>query len=119
MEDSLEDIGAELTMFGGNCPVQAEGKVDGNYFYFRARGDEWQFHVARTNEEIFSKPIFYKEQEFGTGFDASWMDAETALDFITESIAEYRAKAIEARQGGDECSVHESAVAESDLPKGE
>ena len=26
---------------GGNCPVQAEGKINGKPFYFRARGECW------------------------------------------------------------------------------
>lgn len=28
------------------APVQAEGTVEGRSFYFRARGDTWQFTVA-------------------------------------------------------------------------
>lgn len=42
-------VGQGLQVFwGGNCPVQAEGRVDGLPCYFRARGESWQFCVAAT-----------------------------------------------------------------------
>lgn len=30
---------------GGQCPVQAEGTIDGHGFYFRARGESWSIQV--------------------------------------------------------------------------
>lgn len=32
--------------FGGLCPVQGDGFVDGRACYYRSRGEGWQFHVA-------------------------------------------------------------------------
>lgn len=37
----------ELTidLIGGMCPMQASGLVDGQFWYFRARGSRWSFEV--------------------------------------------------------------------------
>ena len=87
----LEATGAILDSIGGNCPVQANGDVDGNWFYFRARGDEWQFYVADSDDLIFDAPDFYVERDYGSGFDAGWMPQHEAIGFIVNSIADYRA----------------------------
>lgn len=89
---ALEQTGATLHYIGGNCPVQAEGEVDGQAFYFRARGDGWQFHVAPTDGEIFDNDTFYVEHDYGDGpFDAGWMPENEALSFIVQAIGEFRA----------------------------
>lgn len=88
--EAFEATGASMDRIGGNCPVQANGDVDGKRFYFRARGDEWQFHVADTDDEIFNNPLFYIERGYGTGFDAGWMPQHEAVHFIIEAIGEYR-----------------------------
>lgn len=106
--------GAELVSLGGNCPVQGTGDVDGHWFYFRARGDEWQFHVAATDAEIFDNDIFYHEEEFGEGFDAGWMHRHEALGCIVKGIGLYRAaKAMETGTAKTEGlgAKHDSAVA--------
>mgnify|MGYP001570443230 CR=1 FL=1 len=36
---------------GGNCPVQAEGTINGHGFYFRSRGEYWYLYVNRIQEE--------------------------------------------------------------------
>lgn len=37
-----------IDSFGGNCPVQAEGTIDGKPFYFRARGSSWSMSIGGT-----------------------------------------------------------------------
>lgn len=88
---AFEATGATLDTIGGNCPVQAEGDVDGHRFYFRARGAAWQFHVARTDDEIFSDPVFYRDEEYGKYPAAGWMPEHEAIGFIIDSIAQFRA----------------------------
>lgn len=83
--------GATLDQIGGNCPVQATGTVDGQRFYFRARGEDWQFHVAPTEDLIFDAPSFYIDREYGDWPDAGWMPNHEAIGFIVAAIAEYRA----------------------------
>jgi len=87
--------GWNIDWLGGNCPVQAEGTVDGHAFYFRARGNSWQFHVARCQSEIFDRDVFYHEQDYGDGpFDAGWMPEDEARGFIAEAIALFRAREV-------------------------
>lgn len=117
---AFEATGAALDSIGGNCPVQAEGDVDGQRFYFRARYDEWQFHVAPSDDAIFADPTFYIERDYGGGFDAGWMPKHEALGFIVASIAEYRsASAIEARRAetGTGSVADESAVGNAETPQ--
>lgn len=40
----------------GNCPVQAEGTIDGFPFYFRARGGSWKLSITCTPD---GNPIDY------------------------------------------------------------
>ena len=95
---AIEAVGASLDSIGGNCPVQAYGSVDGRRFYFRARGDSWQFHVAETDDKIFFEDDFYIGRDYGEGpFDAGWMPENEALGFIVESIAAYREHLKEGR----------------------
>lgn len=100
---AFEGTGATLRCIGGNCPVQAEGTFDGLHFYFRARGDGWQFHVAPTNEDIFGEhELACYGRDYGDGpFDAGWMPQHEALGFIVQSIGEYRAAALRAKALGD------------------
>jgi hypothetical protein len=87
---ALEATGAVLDYIGGNCPVQAEGFVDGQHFYFRARGEEWQFHVAPTKADIFDHDTFYIERDYGDQYEAGWMPNHEAIGFIVQAIGEFR-----------------------------
>jgi hypothetical protein len=31
--------------FGGACPVQGDGEIDGHKCYYRSRGNGWQFEI--------------------------------------------------------------------------
>jgi hypothetical protein len=87
---ALESTGVKLDTIGGNCPVQAEGSIDGKRFYFRARGASWQFVVAETDAEIFDKPLFTTEADYGPWPEAGWMPQHEAVHFIVVSSATYR-----------------------------
>lgn len=84
----------EILNIGGNCPVQAEGVIDGHVFYFRARGQSWQFHVAPTDEEIFNRDVewVYHEAYGDNPFAAGWMTEDEARAFIDKAVAIYRAR---------------------------
>jgi hypothetical protein len=81
-----------MRYLGGNYPVQAEGTVDGHAFYFRARGQSWEFHVAPSDGLIFSdSEVFYMDEPYGDGpFDAGWMPEEEARAFIFKGVAAFR-----------------------------
>lgn len=87
------DLGGVIDQLGGNCPVQAEGTIDGQRFYFRARGSSWQWHVASTDAEIFDKPTFYLEREYAPeqSYAAGWMLQSEAVGFMCEGVRRYRA----------------------------
>jgi len=91
--------GLIIDLIGGNCPVQAEGTVDGYAFYFRARGERWQFHVAPDDALIFSdQEVFYLEEPYGDGpFDAGWMEVHEAEAFIRKAADAFRAALTKAR----------------------
>lgn len=80
----MSDIVMEYTC--GACPVQAEGTVSGERFYFRARGDRWRIGIGGTD------PVFHPAWEYGEpygepgGLGAGWMDEEEANAFIRKSV---------------------------------
>jgi len=89
-------LGITIDSLGGNCPVQAEGSFDAQRFYFRARGDEWEFHAWMGSEKYLEAPNpdeWYIEHGYGEGYDAGWMPQHEAVNFICEAVTQYRAAA--------------------------
>lgn len=84
--------GVEIDDIGGMCPVQAEGRVDGKAFYFRARGEKWSLSIAEADP--IGHPEWIHQAIYGDGdaFAAGWMSEEEALDFLHGAIALYRAE---------------------------
>ena len=101
--DRAARLGITLDSLGGNCPVQAEGSFDSHRFHYRARGDEWQFHVwkaeraTKCREMPFGEEAFLIERDYGDGpYDAGWMPRHEALGFICDGVEEFRAGTIGA-----------------------
>lgn len=81
--------GIEIDGLGGNCPVQAEGHIDGKPFYFRARGERWQIGIG--GADTILEPEWYHEEPYGSlPFEAGWMDEEEASAFIVKAAGLYR-----------------------------
>ena len=77
-----------IDTFGGNCPVQAEGTIDGKPFYFRARGDHWSMSIG--GEDIFFAPDWFYEEDYGDAeYAAGWMPMHEALGFIAQAFGMY------------------------------
>lgn len=92
--DAQEDPGLVVDWIGGNCPVQAEGKIDGEEFYFRARGNRWTMSIG--GPQILSYPSWHHEEPYGdTEFAAGWMSEEEALGFIRKAVQMWRDRRIE------------------------
>lgn len=75
----------QIDMIGGNCPVQAEGTVNGVPFYFRARGQRWTFSAGQDPVAICTGRSggFHYEEPYGAEkYDAGWMSEEEADGFI-------------------------------------
>ena len=83
-ESSNGDLVIKFTMFGGNCPVQAEGTLNDVDFYFRARGNYWSMSVG--GEDVIGKPDWYFDEEYGDQpFAAGYMPEEDAKAFIEKA----------------------------------
>lgn len=88
----------EVLNFWGNCPVQADGFIDGAEFYFRARGKRWSMSIG--GADVILDPDWYYEEEWGDGpFAAGWMPEETARSMMEKAFAKYRAVVASERKG--------------------
>jgi hypothetical protein len=81
----------ELYHLSGWTPVQAEGRLDGHHFYFRARGSYWRFEVGG-NERLTRSPRWWHEESWPsvTGFEAGYMSDEEAVCCILKAIDLFR-----------------------------
>lgn len=82
---------------GGMAPVQAEGLVDGNPFYFRARHETWSFTVSEPNTDpidafvVDDHILYHREEPYGDHeFAASYMPTIEAIGAIEDSIRLFR-----------------------------
>ena len=87
MTDLPEGVTCEF--YGTNCPVQADGTVDGKPMYFRARGSKWTLGIG--GDPVIEPEWFYSEGYPGGRFDAGWMTEDEATAFIIKAVTEYRA----------------------------
>lgn len=77
-----------IKYIGGNCPVQAEGTINGQPFYFRARGDGWRIGIG--GNDIVAAPDWSYEEDYGDGpYDAGWMTKDEARAFIKQSAEKF------------------------------
>ncbi|HDA7126329.1 TPA: hypothetical protein O5T86_001262 [Staphylococcus aureus] len=84
----LSDPEISIGWIGGNCPVQAEGTINGEPFYFRARGERWSMSIG--GDDVVGAPDWYHEEDFGeTAFAAGWMSESEARGFIEKSARLY------------------------------
>lgn len=85
--------GVDIKWIGGNCPVQAEGSIDGRPFYFRARGIRWSISIgegslARRGDD---RNVWFYEETYGTSpYGAGYMDIDVATDLIHDAALLYR-----------------------------
>jgi hypothetical protein len=80
------------------APVQAEGTVAGRPFYFRARGNTWEFTVAERDRDdpaglgegdVTAGRAWYRSGTLPGRFDASWMPIVDATSLINECARAY------------------------------
>lgn len=81
----MTDVGKiDIEFIGGNCPVQAEGTIDGAPFYFRARGNGWRIGIGG---DTVADPDW---STFGEWDNAGWMLEGEALELIEKAAALWR-----------------------------
>lgn len=65
----------------GNCPVQAEGTINGNFFSFRARGTQWALELYEDGKLGNTLYCSYGEH-LHKWPEAGWITEEEARKFI-------------------------------------
>lgn len=80
-----------IEYLGGNCPVQAEGCVDGHSFYFRARGEHWSLSVSKApgGDAMAEDAWFYREY-FDEWPNAGWMEKDEAREKLLQACERWR-----------------------------
>lgn len=79
----------KIDTISGFCPVQGEGTVDGQPFYFRARGERWTMGIGG---DVVMSPDWFRQRPWGDGpFAAGWMPIEEAQEIIEECATDYSA----------------------------
>lgn len=96
----MTDPNVTIDFLGGNCPVQAEGAIDGHTFYFRARGSHWSMEISGGTESLhtclfqFGAPewqiVWEYDERWGDWPDAGWMDDKDAIWLIHRAAMLYR-----------------------------
>lgn len=81
--------GIQVIGFFGMAPVQAHGRIDGHFFYFRARGAEWRIEIGGSDDGK-QLPIFWHCEEWGNWPDAGYMSHEQAFELIRKGASIFR-----------------------------
>lgn len=93
MAEVLRDGGVVVEWISGICPVEATGTLDGQPFYFRARGEYWSFHVPHDASMNIHDTTFNSELAWWAEWEVidSFFSIEEALYAIAYGTAAYRA----------------------------
>lgn len=84
--------GVVVDSIGGMCPVQAEGTIDGQPFYFRSRGAFWSMSIG--GADVVGEPDWYYDEPYGEWLDAGYIEVEEALWFVDRAVMLYRQRDI-------------------------
>jgi len=89
----------EFEFISSMAPVQAEGRVAGRPFYFRARTQRWEFTLAQNPsddpvelgpEDVPRGAAWYRTGEvLGGPFAASYLPLDEATSIIRDCAREY------------------------------
>lgn len=75
--------------FGGACPVQGDGTIDGRACYYRSRGEGWQFHVAREGTDDLFNGWHYEESPYFWP-EGGWVSADVSRVCIRRAVEAWR-----------------------------
>jgi hypothetical protein len=78
--------------FGGMCPVQGDGVIDGHPCYYRSRGKGWSLEIYPVGGSLETTPAIF---EYGEGCyvwpDGGYVRPELSVQNIERAIAKFRA----------------------------
>jgi len=83
----MSDPAIEIDYIGGNCPVQAEGRIGNVPWYFRARGQSWSMGIG--GEPICGPHVRFDGEYGDNPYAAGWMPQYVALEIIADCIRRY------------------------------
>lgn len=103
-QGELVDDGIDI-QFGGACPVQGDGTVDGRVMYYRSRGSGWELSIAKEGKRM-REPLegFFPDSpaldEEAWVFaehpyhwpDGGWVHADVSRECIRRAVAKWRAE---------------------------
>lgn len=116
-QHSYEAEGVELESISGWCPVQAFGTVDGQAFYFRARGSAWRVEIGGKPEPEHEMPDAVHWScgaPYGEPYEAGWMCPEHTRLCLDAAFAAYRAR-VAGQEWVDIVGVPTGPVVTADL----
>lgn len=80
-----------VVRYGGACPVQGRGDVDGFLCYYRSRGEGWQFHVYPQDGMLFGDDVFVFEERKYHFPEGGWVAPEVSNRCIERAVLAFRA----------------------------
>lgn len=80
---SIHEDGIDIE-WGGACPVQGEGEIDGHECYYRARGEWWSLDLGEDGE-LFS----YSERAYCWP-QGGWVHRDESESNIRKAVAKWR-----------------------------
>lgn len=87
--------------FGGACPVQGDGVIDGYPCYYRSRGSGWSLDVYPVGTDTYSdldaKPIWEHAETCYLWPDGGWVSAARSVACIERAVALFRARTAPCR----------------------
>ncbi len=89
-------LGTEIKMTCPGAPLQFEGAIDGNPFYFRARWEHWSFQITKPGTEPILPArdivLYSASGKVGEGeYSASWMAEDDGRNTINACVEDFRA----------------------------
>lgn len=93
----VECPGIKIDTWGGWCPVEVEGTIDGLPFHFRARGALWSVSIATTPDgdpldAFVGGPGWLLCEQWGKWPDAGYMPDDDVRACIVKSVEKWRAE---------------------------
>jgi hypothetical protein len=82
--------------WGGACPVQGEGTVDGYPCYYRSRGECWEIEVFPIGTDLEKTPwpdsVWYYDECPYIWPDGGWVPAQVSEQCIRKAVQLFREK---------------------------